>query len=72
MLLLLQAAILKSCTCREPIVVSNVPRLVPGWTKPIVVGRHAFGDQYKATDFGECCLLRQFANPIQQNLAALS
>jgi len=36
---------------REPIVISNVPRLVPGWTKPIVVGRHAFGDQYKATDF---------------------
>ena len=36
---------------REPIVMSNVPRLVPGWTKPIVVARHAFGDQYKATDF---------------------
>jgi len=36
---------------REPIVISNVPRLIPGWTKPIVVGRHAFGDQYKATDF---------------------
>ncbi len=36
---------------REPIICSNVPRLVPGWTKPIVVGRHAFGDQYKATDF---------------------
>src|SRR5436190_15271219 len=36
---------------REPIVISNVPRLVPGWTDPIVVGRHAFGDQYKATDF---------------------
>ncbi|BAQ31617.1 NADP-dependent isocitrate dehydrogenase [Bifidobacterium scardovii] len=36
---------------REPIVISNVPRLVPGWTKPIVVARHAFGDQYKATDF---------------------
>jgi isocitrate dehydrogenase len=35
---------------REPIVISNVPRLVPGWTKPIVVGRHAFGDQYRATD----------------------
>jgi isocitrate dehydrogenase len=35
---------------REPIVISNVPRLVPGWTKPIVIGRHAFGDQYKATD----------------------
>ena len=35
---------------REPIIISNVPRLVPGWTKPIIVGRHAFGDQYKATD----------------------
>ena len=35
---------------REPIICSNVPRLVPGWTKPIVIGRHAFGDQYKATD----------------------
>ncbi|GAA0261590.1 NADP-dependent isocitrate dehydrogenase [Actinomadura nitritigenes] len=36
---------------REPIVVSNIPRLVPGWTKPIIIGRHAHGDQYKATDF---------------------
>ncbi|WP_395447207.1 NADP-dependent isocitrate dehydrogenase [Aminobacter sp. UC22_36] len=36
---------------REPIIMKNVPRLVPGWTKPIIVGRHAFGDQYKATDF---------------------
>ena len=36
---------------REPIVISNIPRLVPGWTKPIVVARHAFADQYKATDF---------------------
>ena len=36
---------------REPIIISNVPRLVPHWTKPIVIGRHAFGDQYKATDF---------------------
>src|SRR6186713_3101423 len=35
---------------REPIVISNIPRLVPGWTKPIIIGRHAFGDQYKATD----------------------
>jgi isocitrate dehydrogenase len=35
---------------REPIVISNVPRLVPGWTKPIIIGRHAFGDQYRATD----------------------
>ena len=36
---------------RQPIICKNVPRLVPGWTKPIVIGRHAFGDQYKATDF---------------------
>ncbi len=36
---------------RQPIICANVPRLVPGWTKPIVIGRHAFGDQYKATDF---------------------
>ena len=36
---------------REPIICKNVPRLVPGWTKPIIIGRHAFGDQYKATDF---------------------
>jgi isocitrate dehydrogenase len=36
---------------REPIIAKNVPRLVPGWTQPIVIGRHAFGDQYKATDF---------------------
>ena len=36
---------------REPIVISNIPRLVPGWTKPIVIGRHAHGDQYKATDW---------------------
>jgi isocitrate dehydrogenase len=36
---------------REPIIISNVPRLVPHWTQPIVIGRHAFGDQYKATDF---------------------
>ncbi len=36
---------------RQPIICSNVPRLVPGWTKPIVIGRHAFGDQYRATDF---------------------
>ena len=35
---------------REPIIINNIPRLVPGWTKPIVVGRHAFGDQYRATD----------------------
>ena len=36
---------------RQPIICTNVPRLVPGWTKPIVIGRHAFGDQYRATDF---------------------
>ncbi len=36
---------------REPIVISNVPRLVPGWTKPVIIGRHAYGDQYRATDF---------------------
>ena len=36
---------------REPIICNNVPRLVPGWTKPIIIGRHAFGDQYRATDF---------------------
>jgi isocitrate dehydrogenase len=36
---------------REPIICQNVPRLVPGWTKPIIIGRHAFGDQYRATDF---------------------
>src|SRR5438105_7659187 len=36
---------------REPITISNIPRLVPGWTKPIVIGRHAHADQYKATDF---------------------
>ncbi|WP_294202684.1 NADP-dependent isocitrate dehydrogenase [uncultured Sphingomonas sp.] len=43
--------ILGGVVFREPIVIKNVPRLVPGWTHPIVVGRHAFGDQYKATDF---------------------
>ena len=36
---------------REPIIISNIPRLVPGWTKPIVIGRHAFGDQYRSTNF---------------------
>src|SRR6187399_3756036 len=36
---------------REPIICKNVPRLVPGWTQPIIVGRHAYGDQYRATDF---------------------
>jgi isocitrate dehydrogenase len=43
--------ILGGVVFREPIVMANVPRLIPGWTDPIVVGRHAFGDQYKATDF---------------------
>jgi isocitrate dehydrogenase len=43
--------ILGGCIFREPIVISNVPRLIPGWTDPIVVGRHAYGDQYRATDF---------------------
>ncbi len=43
--------ILGGVVFREPIVISNVPRLIPGWTDPIVVGRHAFGDQYRATDF---------------------
>ena len=49
---------------REPIVISNVPRLVPSWTKPIVIGRHAFGDQYRATDLvipGEGTLTMTFA-----------
>jgi isocitrate dehydrogenase len=43
--------ILDGTIFREPIVISNVPRLVPSWTKPIVIGRHAYGDQYRATDF---------------------
>ena len=43
--------ILDGTIFRQPIVINNVPRLVPGWTRPIVVGRHAFGDQYRATDF---------------------
>src|SRR5215218_7489566 len=43
--------ILGGVVFREPIVISNVPRLIPGWTDPIVIGRHAFGDQYRATDF---------------------
>jgi isocitrate dehydrogenase len=48
---------------REPIVISNIPRLVPGWTKPIVIGRHAYGDQYRATDMvvpGEGKLMLSF------------
>jgi len=43
--------ILGGVVFREPIIMRNVPRLVPGWTKPIIIGRHAHGDQYKATDF---------------------
>ncbi len=58
---------------REPIVISNIPRLVPGWTKPIIIGRHAFGDQYRATDLvvpGEGTLTLSFtpkngAKPIE-------
>jgi len=61
---------------REPIVISNIPRLVPGWTKPIVVGRHAFGDQYRATDLvvpGEGTLTLTFtpkdgSEPIELNV----
>ncbi|HLY34623.1 MAG TPA: NADP-dependent isocitrate dehydrogenase, partial [Jatrophihabitantaceae bacterium] len=61
---------------REPIICSNVPRLVPGWTKPIVVGRHAFGDQYRATDMkvpGEGTLTLTFtpkdgSEPIELNV----
>ncbi|WP_035659750.1 NADP-dependent isocitrate dehydrogenase, partial [Bradyrhizobium sp. STM 3809] len=43
--------ILGGVVFREPIICKNVPRLVPGWTKPIIIGRHAYGDQYRATDF---------------------
>ena len=43
--------ILGGTVFREPIICRNVPRLVPGWTEPIIIGRHAFGDQYRATDF---------------------
>ncbi|WP_281302008.1 MULTISPECIES: NADP-dependent isocitrate dehydrogenase [unclassified Iodidimonas] len=43
--------ILGGTVFREPIIIQNVPRLVPGWTQPMVIGRHAFGDQYRATDF---------------------
>lgn len=43
--------ILGGTVFREPIIIENIPRLVPGWTQPIVIGRHAFGDQYRATDF---------------------
>jgi isocitrate dehydrogenase len=61
---------------REPIVISNIPRLVPGWTKPIIIGRHAFGDQYRAEDIvvpGEGTLTLTFApkdgsDPIEVNV----
>jgi isocitrate dehydrogenase len=61
---------------REPIVISNIPRLVPGWTKPIVIGRHAFGDQYRATDLvvpGEGTLTLSFTpknggEPVELNV----
>ncbi len=61
---------------REPIVISNIPRLVPGWTKPIIIGRHAFGDQYRATDLvvpGEGTLTLSFtpkngSAPIELNV----
>jgi isocitrate dehydrogenase len=61
---------------REPIVISNIPRLVPGWTKPIVIGRHAFGDQYRATDLvvpGEGTLTLSFtpkngSDPVELNV----
>lgn len=43
--------ILGGTVFREPIMCKNIPRLVPGWTKPIVIGRHAHGDQYKAKDY---------------------
>src|SRR6201994_4118253 len=43
--------ILDGVVFREPIICRNVPRLIPGWTQPIIIGRHAFGDQYRATDF---------------------
>src|SRR5437588_1087054 len=43
--------IVGGCIFREPIICKNVPRLVPGWTQPIIIGRHAYGDQYRATDF---------------------
>lgn len=42
--------ILNGTVFREPIVISNIPRLVPGWTNPIIIGRHAFGDQYRCQD----------------------
>ncbi|GGL05324.1 NADP-dependent isocitrate dehydrogenase [Planomonospora parontospora] len=68
--------ILGGVVFREPIIMSNVPRLVPGWTKPIVIGRHAFGDQYRATDVkipGEGSLTLTFtpkdgSEPIELNV----
>lgn len=36
---------------REPIIIKNIPKLIPGWTQPIIIGRHAFGDQYRSTDY---------------------
>ena len=68
--------ILGGVVFREPIIISNIPRLVPGWTKPIIIGRHAFGDQYRATDLvvpGEGTLTLSFApknggKPIELNL----
>jgi isocitrate dehydrogenase len=61
---------------REPIIISNIPRLVPGWTKPIIIGRHAFGDQYRATDLvvpGEGTLTLTFtpkdgSEPVELNV----
>jgi len=43
--------ILNGTVFREPIIIKNIPRLIPGWKYPIIIGRHAFGDQYKAVDF---------------------
>ena len=43
--------ILNGTVFREPIIIKNIPRLIPGWKKPIIIGRHAHGDQYRATDF---------------------
>ena len=57
--------ILDGTVFREPIIIKNIPRLVPGWTRPIVIGRHAFGDQYKATDTvikGKCTLKMSFTS----------
>src|SRR3954447_23789594 len=68
--------ILGGVISREPIVIENIPRLVPGWTKPIIIGRHAFGDQYRAEDFvvpGEGTLTLTFTpsnggEPIQRDV----